>query len=601
MATNNTNFNNYNIPSNEYVAFDATSLRQLILDRLNATQVFTDQNYIGSNLASVIDIVAYTFNTLMYYLNKTASESMFTEAQLYENINRIVKLLDYTPLGYQTSTLAFSATVDSLDAGTYTIPRYTSVGINGINFSFNSEQTFIKTVSGTLEGLSDLSNNTLLYQGSYQEYPVYTAIGDENELVLIAPPTNTNIDHFNIDVYVNRNIAGIWSQFQPTTSLYLENSNAEKYEIRLNGNNQYEVTFGDDINGVKLQPNDKVAVYYLQSDGRIGEVGKNVINSAIATEYNTAQFNQIIANVLSNNSFNILPNSSLSALSFYNKSASTPIQTIQTADEIRSAAPSVFRSQYRLVTEKDYTSFITTNFSNLISNVVVVDNITYTTQYLQYFYNLGLVDPTLNGRALFNQFQFSDACNFNNVYLFIIPKTVDNITLSYLLPAQKELIVTSVQLLKSMTSEIAFADPVYKAVAIGTNSTNSNSSITVTDESLSILYVKKSLYNNRDNSSIIKDIINVFTTYFTKSNLTLGQTLDINYISQQILNINGVDSFYTGRSDNDIKTNGLSLFVWNPDYSTVDNLQTTNNITFNFFEYPYLFDINTLINKIVII
>jgi len=601
MATNNTNFNNYNIPSNEYVAFDATSLRQLILDRLNTTQVFTDQNYIGSNLASVIDIVAYTFNTLMYYLNKTASESMFTEAQLYENINRIVKLLDYNPLGYQTSTLPFSATVDTLNAGTYTIPRYTSVSVNGIKFSFNSEQTFVKTVSLSSEGLTELSSQALLYQGSYQEYPLYTAIGDENEMVLLSPATNINIDHFNIDVYVNRNNLGIWSQYTKSNSLYLENSIAEKYEIRLNGNNQYEITFGDDINGVKLQPNDKVAVYYLQSDGSVGEVGKNAITSAKATEYNTTQFNQIIASVLSNNSYDIISNSDLAYISFSNKSASTPVQTIQTPDEIRAAAPSVFRSQYRLVTENDYKSFINTNFSNLISDVTVVDNITYTTQYLQYFYNLGLTDPSLNGRALFNQFQFSDACNFNNVYLFIVPRTVDNTTLSYLLPPQKELITTSVQLLKSMTAEIAYADPVYKAVAIGTNSNNSNTNITVTDESLSRLYIKKNVYNNRDNSSIIKDVINIFTSYFSKSNLTLGQTLDITSLSQQILNINGIDSFYTGRIDNSVQINGLSLFIWNPDYSSLDTLQTTNNIVFNFFEYPYLFDLNNLINKIVII
>ena len=61
---------NYTLPKDSYIAFDALTLRQLIISRLNEQGVFTDQNYIGSNLACIIDIVSYTFNTLIYYLNK---------------------------------------------------------------------------------------------------------------------------------------------------------------------------------------------------------------------------------------------------------------------------------------------------------------------------------------------------------------------------------------------------------------------------------------------------------------------------------------------------------------------------------------------------
>ena len=71
------------ISPNSYAAFDAMSLRSLIVERLNKQGVFTDQNYIGSNLASIIDIISYSFHTLMFYLNKTSTESMFTDCLLY--------------------------------------------------------------------------------------------------------------------------------------------------------------------------------------------------------------------------------------------------------------------------------------------------------------------------------------------------------------------------------------------------------------------------------------------------------------------------------------------------------------------------------------
>ena len=154
----------------------------------------------------------------MFYLNKTSSESMFSDAQLYENMNRIVKLIDYKPVGYQTSTLSFDATVlgsgETTNAGLYTIPRYSYFQLGGISYSFNEDITFAKTTDGTNEVLTNFSNEKLLYQGKYEEYPAYSAIGQENEVVFLVPGDNVIIDHFNIDVYVQPNPSegGDWEE-----------------------------------------------------------------------------------------------------------------------------------------------------------------------------------------------------------------------------------------------------------------------------------------------------------------------------------------------------------------------------------------------------
>ena len=88
----------------------------------------------------------------MFYLNRTSTESMFSDAQIYENMNRIVKMIDYKPVGRQTSTLSFNAsalgTGTTQDTGLYTIPRYSFFQVNGISYSFNEDITFVKTVSG---------------------------------------------------------------------------------------------------------------------------------------------------------------------------------------------------------------------------------------------------------------------------------------------------------------------------------------------------------------------------------------------------------------------------------------------------------------------
>jgi len=598
-TTPQTQFNNFDIPQGGYVAFDAMSLRQLIINRLNEQDIFTDQNFIGSNLSSIIDIIAYSYNTLIYYLNKTSNESMFSEAQLYENINRIVKLIDYSPVGNQTSTLSFNCSATNLTQGVYTIPLYSYVVANGINYSFNKNTSFNKTTNNTTEALTNLSNSTLLYQGKYVEYPTYTAAGDNNEVVIVSPGTNI-IDHFNIDVYVKPAATGTWLHYTPSPNLFLENGSATKYQIRLNEKGNYEITFGNDINGVRLLPGDQVAVYYLASNGNSGQVGPNALNStSTLVGYNTVQFNQIVNDVYVNQ-YQYLTPTGLSYLSFANSTNSTAFNTAESVQSIKNNAPANYRSQNRLVTAQDYITYVKTNFTNLIADVKCVNNNDYIAGYMQYFYNIGITNPQITDRALFNQITFSDSCNFNNVYLIVVPKS-NAFVPNYLLPAQKQLISSSINSSKMATTETVFVDPVYKAISIGLAAAPDMIKLPA-DESRCVLNVHKTSTTLRSNQSIIGDIVNIFKKYFNSNNTTLGQVIDVRNLTQQIYAVDGVKTFYTARVDDpSISIEGLTLFVWNPVYPTLDSMFTSNNITLNYYEFPYYDNINNLANQINII
>lgn len=599
MAT--TTNNNFDIPKGGYVAFDAMALRQLIIDRLNEQNVFTDQNFIGSNLASIIDIISYSYNTLIYYLNKTSTESMFTEAQLYENMNRIVKLIDYNPIGYQTSTLSFNCSATTFTEGLYTIPRYSYILINNIPFSFNEDITFNKFTDG-VEALEEVSRQKLFYQGRYQEYPIYTAAGDINETIILNT-TNENIDHFNIDVYVRSVLTGVWEQYTKTPSLYLENGSAKKFEIRLNGNKRYEIKFGNGVNGRKLQTGDSIAIYYLRSSGTDGEIGPRVlsVNNAFLQLFNTPQYNTVINDVLRNR-YRLVNSDETSYFNFDNENSSTPVKEIESVDDIRQAAPTNYKTQYRLVTTKDYETFVSTNFANLIVEVKAMNNWEYVSTYLKYFYDIGLQNPLQNDRAVLNQVLYADSCNFNNVYLVVVPRSGSQ-NFDYLVPAQKELINTSILANKMATAETVFIDPVYKAVSFGlptvlqTLETEPEFEI---DTELYGLEIVKRANSRRDNQSIINDVVNVFTDYFSRQNIRLGQVLDIRDLTQKILSVDGIETFYTTGSDNTIKVEGLSLYVWNPIYPEADKQVTSNNIALRNFEYLYFSNIETLPQKITV-
>lgn len=591
----------FTIPKDGYLNFSASSLKQFIKDRLNETGVFSDQNYEGSYISTINEIIAYVFQNLMYNLNRTSTESLFSEAQIYENMNRIVKLLDYKPVGKQTSTLTFALTAGSqLGIGLYTVPRYAYIENGQASYSFNEDITFSKTVDvNTTESLDSVAQEKLLYQGRYREYPIYTAAGNENEVIYFAPGDNVLVDHFNVDVYVYQN--NTWKQWNRVTSLYLEDAFSESYEIRLNESKRYEIKFGNGINGKKLESDDQVAIYYLESNGSAGEIGVHAIQGKVVVPFSTTTLDQILEDIrtASGESYTYLDTAQLRYLQFDNNGISTYYQQEESVDDIRNNAPGIFRSQYRLITETDYENYIKTNFANLIHDVKAVNNWKYLSEQLKYYHDIGLNDPNNVSNILFNQVHFADGCNFNNVYVTVIPKVVSDTTnpTANLTPAQKELMISSIEAVKTLTSETIILDPVYIAVGLGI-AQNGGISGKLADLSKTELLVVKVPSSRRDNNSIKTDVNTVFANYFDRSNLKLGDELDVTYLVNSILSIDGVKTFYTRRTDNtSIAYNGLSLIVWNPIYPT-DLSLTTKNLSMSYFKYLYLNDKDNFSNFI---
>ena len=588
-----------NIANNEYVAFDALSLRSFITSRLNNSGIITDQNYEGSNITAINNIIAYAFHVLLYYQNQTATESLFSEAQLYENMNRIVKQLNYAPIGVQTSTLSFSVSAGAgLTTGYYTIPRYTLIRAGNATYSFNEDITFTKVLSDATEELTSVGNQYLLYQGNYIEYPLYTARGESNEIVYLIPGANVTIDHFNIDVYINKtNSTGKWTKWNKTESLYLQNATDTSYEIRLNSNKNYEIKFGDDINGAQLNVGDVVAVYYLQSAGTGGEVGAGAINGQSAALYTTGQFALIQPDVTSSD-LNLLTDVNILNLQFANTSISTSYTDIESVDSIRSNAPASFKSQYRVVTANDYKSFIKNNFANIINDVAVLNNNDYLNKHLRYLYTIGLTNPGVDYRVLYNQMAFADACNFNNVYIYVLPKATKLLTnnyVNYLTPAQKQLITSTVADKKALTSEVVVMDPVYLAVTTGTGVGNV---ISTNDISSSNLVVALNRGAKTPISVVKSNIQSIFQNYFNPSSLTLGCTISVSDITGSILALTDVQSVQTINSTEVV--NGVSLIVYNPSYPSNDITSTSKTFTVQPFQTVYLNDINELLARVVV-
>jgi hypothetical protein len=123
---------------------------------------------------------------------------------------------------------------------------------------------------------------------------------------------------------------------------------------------------------------------------------------------------------------NILNIDQSAQLFFYNNVPSSKFQYQESSNEIKENARNTYKTQYRLITSKDFENYIFKNYSSLIQDIKCVDNNQYVNEHLQYLNSIGLSKPNLDSRILFNQVNFGTSCNFNNIYIYCVPKIPKN-------------------------------------------------------------------------------------------------------------------------------------------------------------------------------
>ena len=293
----------------DYLKWDAQSILVYLRRKLLESGLLTDQLYPGSDTKILMDLFAWTFDVLTYMLNNAAADSLFADTQLYENMNRIVKLLGYNPTGYLTSSiqckLGINSTalqgIDTKLTDICIIPKFASIDTgktdkygNKIKYSFTEDFMFNTSTSETSSSRYTYIITPKmwpnLYNGEFKKFDrIFTSDGTPYATFILTGlnPYNEQqpylIDHHNFHIYIERINSGTshteYIEFKQVNSLIQDATwNSQVYELRLDENKNYGIKFGDDIHGERLLPGDRVHVIYLQSNGEEGKVDANEIN-----------------------------------------------------------------------------------------------------------------------------------------------------------------------------------------------------------------------------------------------------------------------------------------------------------------------------------
>lgn len=584
---------------NSYSLFNATDIKQFLIDQLNANpeNPFKDVDYLGSNINAFIDIIAVMLQQIQFSYSLNTSEASFSNAMLYESMSKIVSLLNYKTVGKQTSMLPVNISIDASQSsnaasnGKIIIPKFLTINYNKPYVLLEEQQASIFGGKG--------SYDTVFYQGSVHESQIFEAAGDDFETINIPDPYINNggtsfiSDNF-FTVYVDENNDGRWKEYSESACLFLENALSEKYERRFTEDFGYEFKFGNGTYGKKLNKDARIVIYYLISDGETAEMPSNSLIPNAITVYKSSLYNSIRqSNDIEYQNYDLL------WFSARNTGPTTAISYPESVASIRKNAPKVFASQNRLYSLNDYTTFISKNFSNYCKHIYTCKNDEYISDYLKYYYDLGLTAPQEDSRASLAQVEFMTSTHFNNIYSFIVPTTntiIDGKVPNYLNTALKKQIVNKCSSLMGPTHNLVIMDPIHRAFCFGSPSIY-NEKYNKYQVNNRIFLIRKK--NSQFEHSYIKNYtVAALNAYF--SSLQLGSTISCMDINGILNSIPGTSGFYIQDVFNN-KDSRLYLYAWNPLYQFEDNKLISQSYICKNFEYPYFYDINNLENIINVI
>ena len=330
------------MPLVNFSNLDFDQIKDSIKDYLRANSNFTDYDFEGSNLTTIIDTLAYNTYITSYNANMVSNEVFIDSATLRENVVSLARNIGYVPRSRKSAVAKITFEVDvsntsavtvTLNAGAVTTSR--STGVNRTrNFIFSIPNDI--TVPVNSDGRAVFSEIEI-YEGTYVNQ-TFTVDSNNPTQKFILP--NSGIDTDLISVIV-RDTAGstVSRKFDMFESLFDVTKNTRAFFLQEISQERYELLFGDGIFGVKLENSNFVEASYITCNG--------------AEANNISSFN-FIGSLTSNNGATVSSGVSIITTDVTSGGG----KAIESVESVKKYAPQIYASQNRAVTAADYEALI---------------------------------------------------------------------------------------------------------------------------------------------------------------------------------------------------------------------------------------------------
>jgi hypothetical protein len=332
------------MPLVNFSNLDFDQVKITLRDYLRSNPNFTDYDFEGSNLSTILDVLAYNTYISSYNANMIANEVFIDSATLRENVVSLARNIGYIPRSRKASRATISFFVDTTNITPVPSSLTLKKGPVGATAGTFGNQSFVFSILEDItvpvvNGIAEF-NDINIYEGSllttnftYSEY-------NQNQRFIL---DNIGIDTELISTRVRSNENSTNSvKYSYQDSLFDIDSNSNVFFLQEIEDERYELIFGDGIFGRKLEEGNYINISYIVTNGDSAN-GINQFSFAGNLSYTRNGVEYIVTSGISLLTTGIPASGG---------------EKIESVESIKKYAPRIYASQNRALTSNDYETLI---------------------------------------------------------------------------------------------------------------------------------------------------------------------------------------------------------------------------------------------------
>ena len=332
------------MPLVNFTNLDFDQIKTTLRDYLKSNSNFTDYDFEGSNLSTILDVLAYNTYITSYNANMVANEVFIDSATLRENVVSLARNIGYVPRSKKASRASVSFFVDTTNItpapASLTLKKgpvaSTSGSFGNQSFVFSILEDITVPVVNNIASFNDIQ----IYEGILLNTNfTYTSRNPNQKFIL----PNSGIDTDLISILVKNNSSATSSvKYNLQDSLFDIDSESEVYFLQEIEDERYELIFGDNVFGKALQEGYYVEASYIVTNGDGGNgIGQFSFSGRLTYTRNSTEY--VVSSGIS------LLTTGLSSIGG---------ESIEGVESIKKYAPRIYASQNRALTANDYETLI---------------------------------------------------------------------------------------------------------------------------------------------------------------------------------------------------------------------------------------------------
>ena len=325
------------MPYTQVSNLDFEDIKASLKEYLRGQSDFTDYDFEGSAMATLLDTLAYNTYYTAFNTNMVVNELFIDSATLRDNVVALAKQLGYrpksatSPTAYISFTVAYTnATTDkelNLREGTGFITTFDNVIYNYVVTSTVKAQVINNVATFT---------NVPIREGTILNNEFVVNNGDTGQRFIL---DNPNIDTNTIKVTVYPGGGSFNEPYLLADNILGVDGDSKVFFVDEIEDQRYEILLGDGVLGKKCENNTRIEVSYLTTQGPASNGVKAFLFSGVLVNPNGVTPNSFDVNITST-------------------VAASGGEEIESTQKIKSTAPKAYGTQNRAVTAQDYEAIV---------------------------------------------------------------------------------------------------------------------------------------------------------------------------------------------------------------------------------------------------